>query len=174
MSQLIQTWILGLVAASFLGAIALSVCPKGRVRAVLSLLAGLITLLALIAPILEFDFEAYAQNLAFQEVQLDNRMEEIAREQERLQSLIISEQSRTYIWDKAQSIGLSHMEIHVETRRSSIGEIYPYRVRFIGVFSEEQRMEMTDYVSRTFGISGERQQWETEEPFTHEGEAYPA
>ena len=168
MGTLIQTWILGLVGASFLGAIALTVCPKGRVRAVVSLLAGLVTLIALVAPVLEFDFEAYAENLSFAEVQLDDRLEEVLREQERLQSLIISEQSRTYIWDKAQSIGLGDMEIHVETRRSPLGETYPYRVRLIGSYTPEQRVQLETYIGHTFGITTDRQGWETEVEFTEE------
>jgi len=162
LSELIQTWILGLVGASFLGAIALTVCPKGRVRAVVSLLAGLVTLLALIAPVLEFDFEAYAQNIVFSEAQLDDRIEEIQREQERLQTLIISEQSRTYIWDKAQSIGLPDLEIHVETRRSAVGEIYPYRIRLIGDVDPYQRTALEEFMEQNFGITNERQQWSIE------------
>ena len=159
MTELIRTWIMGLVAASFLSAIALTLCPKGRIRSIVGLTAGLVTVVALVAPILDFDPEAHDLNLERFAFQLDTRIEEIEREQERLRTLIISDRSRTYIWDKAQSIGAYELDIQVETRRSPDGAVYPYGVRLIGSITSEQQEILERYLSDTFGITAERQQW---------------
>lgn len=159
MTEFIRTWIMGLVAASFLSAIAMTLCPKGKVRAVVGLCAGLVTIVTLVGPILNFDYQAHFGALDDFESQLEQRLEEMEFEQERLRSIIISERSRTYIWDKAEVLGMGNVEIQVDTVRAETGELIPYRVHIGGVYTQEQREDLERYLAETFGIPRVRQHW---------------
>jgi len=157
--ELIRAWILGLTAAAFLASIAMTLAPKGRPRAVVGLVAGLVTVVALIAPILEFDYAAYARNVDAFEVSREGRNQEWEAVQERLTSRIISERSEAYIWDKAESLGLVGLDVAVETARDPDGWTIPYRVWISGEYSADQRRILSEFLAGTFGIPAERQHW---------------
>jgi len=157
--ELIRIWVLGLTGAAFLAAIAMTLTPKGRPRSVVGLVAGLVTVVALIAPILEFDYAAFAQNVSGFEVSLEARTEEWELQQERLTSLIIRERSEAYILDKAESLGLVGLDIEVATARSPDGWHYPYRVWVSGTYTSSQQRALSEFLAGTFGIPAERQYW---------------
>jgi len=164
MTELIRTWILGLTAAAFLAAIAMALTPKGRPRAVVGLVTGLVTVLALIAPILEFDYAAYAQNVSAFEVSLEARNEAWEASQDNMTSLIIRERSEAYILDKAENLGLVGLDVEVATSRNAAGWHYPDRVWIVGEVSASQRSALSEFLAGTFGIPAERQYWsETDE-----------
>ena len=159
MTELIRAWIMGLTGAAFLGAIAMLLAPRGRVRAVVGLVSGLVAVVALIAPVLEFDYGAYARNVREFEVSLELRTREWEEAQERLTSLIIRERSEAYILDKAESLGLVGLDVEVATSRDRGGWIYPYRVWLSGAYSASQRSALSEFLAGTFGIPAERQYW---------------
>ena len=159
MTELLRNWILGLTAAAFLTAIAMALTPKGRARAATGLTAGLVTIVALLAPLMEFDYFAYAGNVEEFELSLDIRVQEMEAAQERLRARIISERIEAYILDKAESVGLSDLYIRVETARQPDGWHYPYAARLYGTYTAEQRRTLETYLAETFGIPRERQIW---------------
>ena len=159
MTELIRNWILGLTAASFLGAIAMALTPKGRARAATGLVTGLVVIVALIAPVMEFDYLAYASSFEEFETSLYTRNQEMMIAQESLQARIISQRSAAYIWDKAESAGLLDLDIRVETAIRGDGRIYPYAVWLDGTYTAEQRRTIEAYLTETFGIPVERQMW---------------
>ena len=158
MAELIRTWIMGLTAAAFLTSIAMTLTPKGRPRAVVSLVAGLVTIVALVAPILEFDYEAYARNLEGFEHTLEARTAEWDAAGEDLTSRIIIERSQAYIWDKAESLGLV-VRIEVATARNEAGWEFPDRVWISGDYTDSQQRALSEFLAEVFGISAERQYW---------------
>ena len=159
MTELVRNWVLGLTGTSFLTAIAMALTPKGRVRAMTGLVAGLVTIVALISPVLDFDYLAYTDHLSGFEVSLDLRIDEMQASQERLQARLISERSATYILDKAESVGLVDLDVTVQMNPLADGTFYPYAVFLYGVYTEEQRRTLEAYLSGTFGIPLERQIW---------------
>lgn len=159
MTDLIRTWILGLTAVAFLTAIAMTLTPKGRARAVVGLVSGLVTIVALIAPIAEFDFNAYAQNFGGFEAQMETRIEEMEAAQERLTSLLISQRSQAYIWDKAERLGLGHLAVEVATTLGADGWPVPDRVWIVGAVSPGDRQILSEFLTDTFGIPVNRQYW---------------
>ncbi|MCL2568651.1 MAG: hypothetical protein FWE12_04340 [Oscillospiraceae bacterium] len=159
MTELIRIWVLGLTGAAFLAAIAMTLTPKGRPRAVVGLVAGLGTIIALIAPIVEFDYAAFSQNIAGFESSLETRTAEWEVEQERLSSLIIRERSEAYILDKAESLGLVGLDIEVATARGSDGWLYPHRIWISGPHTQSQQSALSEFLTGTFGIPVERQYW---------------
>jgi len=159
MTELIRTWIIGLTAAAFLTSLAMTLTPKGRVRTVVQLVTGLVTIAVLVSPVLDLEFAGELGSAIALEVSLDARMEELTREQESLTSLIISERSGTYILDKAESLGLVSMTVQVETISIDAGQFFPYEVWLTGDYSAEQRHLLSEFVAETFGIPAERQHW---------------
>ena len=159
MTELIRTWIMGLTAAAFLTSLAMTLTPKGRTRAVVSLVCGLVTIIALVAPLMEFDPESEFANARGFEAPSDTRMEALALEQERLTRLIISERIGTYILDKAENLGLVDLTVQVETISTEGGDFLPAEIWVAGTYSAEQRRTLSEFVTRTFGIPPEKQHW---------------
>lgn len=159
MTELIRSWIIGLTAVAFLAGIAMAITPRGRVRMVVGFACGLVTIVALLAPILEFDDVAYARHTRQQSFDWQFRLDDLEVSQERLVEHIISEQTATYIWDKATQTGITNLDITVDLARTENGELYPYAVYLNGAFTAQQRTDLTKHISETFGISAENQHW---------------
>ena len=159
MTDLIGSWVMGLASAAFINAIAMSLAPKGKSRAIVGLTCGLVTLVALIAPILEFDYEVHALHIAGPEITWDEWVDEMSIEQERLTNLIIRERSEAYILDKANSLDIAYLTVRVDTVTSSYGVIYPYEVWLTGAYTEEQQEKLGDFLTGIFGIPAQRQYW---------------
>ena len=159
MTELIRSWVFGLTGVAFINAIAMTLAPKGKSRAIVGLTCGLVTVVALIAPILDFDYEVYALHVTRLDTTLEERVEEILIGQERLADKIIRERSQAYILDKANSLDIVYLTIEVETAQSSYGVIYPQEIWLSGRYTEEQRQKLGDFLSGTFGIPAERQHW---------------
>jgi len=159
MTELVRVWVLGLTGAAFLAAIAMTLTPKGRPRAVVGLVTGMVTIVALIAPILEFDYAAYGRNVGEFEASLEVRAREWEDARERLTSRIISERSEAYILDKAESLGLVGLDVEVATARDESGWLFPDRVWLTGHYSVEQRNALSEFLAGTLGIPAERQYW---------------
>jgi len=137
----------------------MTLTPKGRPRAVVGLVAGLVTVVALIAPILEFDYEAYARNMEDFEHNLEVRAERWEVVGEDLTSRIIIERSQAYIWDKAESLGLGNLDIEVATAHTEAGWIFPDRVWISGDYTTNQQRALSAFLVEVFGIPAERQYW---------------
>jgi len=112
-----------------------------------------------VAPVLDFDYDAYALHLGGPDITWEERVMEMELLQERLQDGIIRERSEAYILDKANFLDMGDLTVRVETARSSYGVIYPYEVWLTGTYTEAQRREMEAFLAATFGISAPRQHW---------------
>jgi len=158
-TELIRNWVLGITAAAFITAIAMALTPKGRTRAAVALVAGLVTIVVLISPILEFDYAAHGVHLSDFQASLDLRQEEMETASKSLQARIISQRSLAYILDKAESVGLPDLDIRIQTKAGLDGFVVPYSIYLTGAYSEEQRRTLEAYLTGTFGIPIERQIW---------------
>jgi len=159
MTELIRNWVLGLTAASFITGIAMAIAPKGRSRAATALVSGLVTIVVLIAPILDFDHTAYMQDFVETEVSVTLRTEEMENASKSLQARIISERSIAYILDKAESVGLPNLDIRIQTKAGADGFVVPYAIYLTGEYTLEQRRTLEAYLVGTFGIPIQRQTW---------------
>ena len=159
MTELIRNWILGLTAASFITAIAMAIAPKGRSRAATALVSGLVTIVVLLAPILDFDHTAHMAEFGEFEVSFTLAAEEMENASKSLQARIISERSMAYILDKAESVGLPNLDIRIQTKAGADGFVIPYAIYLTGVYTEEQKRTLEAYLAGTFGIPSERQTW---------------
>ena len=74
---------------------------------------------------------------------------------------VIKQKTRTYIWDKAQELGLA---AEIDVTVSTDGAYpYPAAVCVKGAFTEAQRQTLSRYIEENLAIGKEQQTW-TNEP----------
>ncbi len=161
--DVIRQWVLGLAGAALVGAAASVITPEGRVKKVVTLVCGIVTILALISPLGDLDYPELSRSMA--------RYRENARAQtasagetgEMLARLIIEDECAAYILDKGAGIGIAPLELSVLAKWSTDGYWYPYgaEIRAPGV-SESARRELTRYIEAGLGIPEQMQNWYTE------------
>lgn len=154
-----RTWILGLAGAAVFCALAGELTPRGMVKNVQKALCGVVMALALLGPLLDFDYSAYSLNLARYREQgesLSGRGEEISRELDRT---IIEDGCETYILDKAQSLGLTLEGARVRLEWSGEGLWYPVAAELDGEYDEA----LSRALESELGIGREAQSWRSDE-----------
>lgn len=101
MDQL-KTWLLGVIFTSFACALAGELVPKGRERALVRMVSGLLTVLALLRPLGLIEREPVSISVG----DFSRQAEVYRQEQKNTLSDIIAERLATYIWDKATGLGV--------------------------------------------------------------------
>ena len=155
MTEWIRTWVLGLAGASLFCAVATELTPKGPVKSVVRTLCGVVLASALLGPLLRFDFSGYALNLArarAQAAEVSAQAGEISAELDRR---VIEARVRTYILDKAQSLGCAVSDARVTLRWSTEGFWYPVSVELDGTFDRQ----LSDDIAAELGVGREAQSW---------------
>jgi len=161
--ELIRTWILGLTGAAVITGLALSLTPKSRVRSVMRLVCGAVMIIALIKPVLEFDFETYSVGLAQYRADMD-RITAAAREtSDRLQRTIIEEECSAYILDKARILGLDCTVAAVTVKWGDEGYWYPYEAHLQIKGPDQQKNNLAGLIEAELGIPRGRQYWSNDE-----------
>ena len=159
MIELIKDWVLGVAAAAFITGIALSITPQGKLRRVVSLVCGFMTIAVMLGPLKDFDLGSYSSFA----VEFNNLTEgygvNLENENERLVKAIIEEQSAAYILDKATQLGIENLIVTVETKAGDGDYPYPWRAELGGEATEQQRRSLGQYMESELGIPAERQHW---------------
>lgn len=157
MTQTIRSYLLGVIAVSILTVIVKSVVPSGAVKRAASVICGVLLMLCALSPLLSIDTEQIAQSIARTRMQTEAMQTGVEVKNRELVSSIIKEKTRTYIWDKAASLGL---DITVEVEMRDDGEYpYPYAVTLTGQPNEQQRLSLTRTIAADLAIPAERQAW---------------
>ena len=152
-------YIVKLLAASMLCAMVLQIVgTKSSYAGVVKLVCGVFITLAVVSPWFHFsvrpydDFPADFTSMAQQAV---NDGENSATQMLRG---IISEQTRTYILHKAQSLGI---QLEVDVLLSDGDLPTPCGVRLKGNISPYAKQVMSTYLTENLNIPSEEQQWIT-------------
>lgn len=162
MIDMIRGWLLGIVGAAILSAIAMSLTPKGRVRDVTRLVCGIVMALSLIQPVLKLDFDAYSLNLSEYRGAADSITDSIQENNDRLSRLIIEEECAAYILDKAQVLGLTAVTASVTAKWGDEGCWYPYEAMLDIQGAQSDKDRLAAIIESELGIPRERQSWSTE------------
>lgn len=156
----ITEWLTGLTAAALLGVIATGMAGEDN-RAV-RLTVGLVLLLVLSSPIAAFDLTDVSQMLAKARTEADMAVTNIEVENQELLACIISEQTATYILDKAESLGM-HLSVKVETRQGTYYP-YPFSVTLEGNTTTAQRQQLSAWITEQLAIAEENLIWKELNP----------
>lgn len=159
MTDIIRQWVLGLAGAALFCAVMTELTPKGTVKNVVKVLCGMVMALALVSPLLKADVGTYALNMAkYREnaLAVSGQGKEIS---DRLSRTIIEDECRTYILDKAASLGAQLSDAAVTLKWSSEGLWYPVGCTLTGQYDAA----LEKAISAELGIAPEAQEWVSDE-----------
>lgn len=151
-----------LCAVSLLCGAALSILPEGGVKRVAEILCTASLILAIASPIKEIEMDDYALESA----RLRQLEESLSREGleagERLNRIVIEQQYKAYIMDKAAELGIGSIEADIDVQWSLEGFWVPWEARLSCRCDEDIRQKLADILMSDLGIPYERQRWNGE------------
>lgn len=158
MMEQMSSWLSSVVAVSLLVFLLRQLLPEGSLRGIGEFTGGLVLLAALLQPLKGMvPDEMVAEAFSWQD-QIYEAQEELEEQQIQALSDGIAGTTASYIWDKADELGLQ-LHAVVETREAADGVPVPWSVTLEGVYSPE----LAVWMEEELGIPRERQVW-------HEGE----
>ena len=156
MMESVRTWLLSLAGVALLTVLASLFPTSESLRRVTKLAGGVALTCLLFSPLVTFDYDAYAAALQDYHVSVSTDGA-VSDSSERLQRTVIESEMRTYILDKASSLGMQiSVELEMETRAATP---YPSGVTIRGAATPTQKQQLQTYLEQTFAIAPERQVW---------------
>lgn len=158
----LRGWLLGVIAAAILTALADSVMPSGAVKRVGKLVCGLMLLAAVFSPLPGFEIRESAQWLEEYMLALDAQEGELERQRQRQLKEVMEEEFAAYISDKAAQIG-AQCRVEVACEPAGDGVFLPVRAELTGTFPGGTRQELERLLRTELEIPAENQIYRTEE-----------
>ncbi len=151
-----KEWLVGAAAASVLSALALALCPEGRVKSVLRLVCGIVCALALASPVLRLDVREISAGMAAYG-QTARRITENEEEAEKmLERTYIEERCAAYILDKAAALDVPLAGASVLARWDETDRVwYPWEAELDGVYDEA----LARAIEADLGVPAGSQRW---------------
>ena len=157
----IRNWVIGVVCAAMLIAVADSITPAGTVKKLGKFTGGMVLLLAVISPFLGLDYEALSialtENRSGRFESPGQKADELSAQ---MMKTIIVEQAGAYILDKATDLG-AVCSVEVTCGMSENHVPYPAAVTVTGNLTESQRERLSRIMEADLAISPEMQTFES-------------
>ena len=118
MTETLRSWVFGIVGASFITAITQAITPEVRAKRVVATACGFVMLLAILSPILSFDYGSFRQNLTRYSDDAEAITQQLDAANENLERSIIAERFAAYISDKSVARSVTAVSVVVEVERS--------------------------------------------------------
>ena len=166
MIQGARQWLLGVVLTAFAGGLARQLAPKGRERALVGLVCGLLLTLALLEPLAELEWAAAARD--WPGPAQAALAESYRQEGQAALSAVIAEKTEAYILDKADRLGL-RCAVEVAVSAGESGIPLPDAVTIRGGYSAA----LAACIEEEVGVPPEKQIWLEEEAWKRENEINP-
>lgn len=148
----VREWLVSVVCAAMLIAVAENTAPAGNLRKITSVTGGLILLIVLVRPLIGVDFESLFADYDICAREVELRQEELEEDYIRQVRLLIEQRIAAYISDKAEVMGAACCA-KVECRISENGLPVPYRVIVHGTAPQE----LKNWIRQELDIPEERQ-----------------
>lgn len=159
MSAVLRDWVLGLTGAALVSAAARMLAPEGRVKRVVALVCGLVTILALISPLRRLDAESFAAFAARYREEGRAAAAGAQISEEKLLRRIIEERTAAYILDKGRSLGIDDLRVTVTAEKLEDGTFVPKSARLTTKAGETARRKLGEIIEAELGISPEELDW---------------
>jgi hypothetical protein len=159
LTEALRSWIIGIAGAAMVTAAAMAMTPEGKVKKVVSLICGLMTILALIKPISGFDYTAFSKYLAQYKNDAQEYSGAMASKNENLTRRIIEDKCQAYILDKGKSLAITDLDVTVTAEWSKDGYWYPSGASLITNADTEARNKLSRSIEAELGISPEELIW---------------
>jgi len=147
-NNLLKSWILGIVCASFIAAIMQAITPEIRAKRVVTLACGVLIMVAVAKPIINMDYSGislYQAQLKADGAALAARLDET---NENLTLALIERSFAAYISDKGKALGVEITAVEV----SLTADREPESVAITALADAEQRFVIEREVAVTFGV----------------------
>ena len=154
-------WLTGVVLTAFAGSLARSLAPKGRGEAAVRLASGLLLALAVLQPLGSLAGASADLGLADLTRDAQEQAERWRGENQAALSAIIEERCASYIWDKADRLGLA-CRVSVRCAPGEGGVPLPDTVTVAGPYSEA----LSAWIQEEVGIPAEKQIWLEEDTWS--------
>ena len=155
MMEVLRTWLFGLTAVSLLLALAEALVSQEGIRRVLRLAGGVLMIVVLLQPVVQIDLEDLSLSLEAYQQEVETLTEEYAQQQETQLSAGIEAELASYIWDKAQALGLD-CQVSVTVETGADGVPAPRSVDITGEYSEA----LSEIIEKDLGVPREQQNWQ--------------
>ncbi len=155
MIALLRSWLFGLTALSALLALAEGLVTQEGIRRVLRLTGGVLMILVLLRPVVRMDLENLHFSLDALRQEAETLEEEYTRQQAEQLSAGIEEELASYIWDKAQALGLD-CQVSVTVETGADGVPAARSVDITGEYSEA----LSEIIEKDLGVPREQQNWQ--------------
>ena len=156
----IRTWLLAIIAASILCALAERVMPPGPVKRVGGLTCGLVLLWTILTPVARPDRGAGRAWLEDYLAALEQREMELSDQVDQGRKVLIEQEYAAYIVDKA-----AEWELNCTARvkcRAEEGLYIPDETMVAGPFSDVEQSRLTQMIREDLGVPAERQTYYAE------------
>ena len=158
----LRTWLLSLMFAAVLCAIARALMPAGPVKRAGGLICGLVMLSAVLAPAVQLSSAAAEAWTAQWSEGQAQREEELRQGVNEEMKRIIEQEFAAYIVDKAAEFGLD-CTAQVTCEAAEDGLCLPVRAEVTGPLSQADQDRLTQLLQEELGIPAEGQVYHIEE-----------
>ena len=158
----VRGWLLTVIGASLICALADALMPPGAVRRVGKLVCGLVLLGVVLSPLTEVDLPGGQRWVTDYLASLEARESDLTETVNSQMKIIIEREYAAYIVDKAARLGLT-CDPRVECGLSEEGLYFPVRVRVSGALTEEERARLAGMIAEDLGVPESEQLYITEE-----------
>lgn len=155
-------WLLAVISASLICALADALMPPGAVRRVGRLVCGLVLLGAILPPLASLDLSGGRRWLEDYLASLEDREAELTQTVNSQMKIIIEQEYAAYIVDKAAGLGLT-CELRVECGLSEEGLYLPARAEVSGPLTEEEQAQVFRMIEEDLGVPESELLYITEE-----------
>lgn len=160
MTDAIKSWLLTMTGVALITTIASFFATSGSMKRVLKLIGGVAMAIALLSPLLKFDFAAYAASLQLYNGSAAWDSTAVEETEKRLNRTIIESECSAYILDKAAQLGVPLTGVQVAVQWSTTdGVWYPCAATLTQPAGAEKSAALADIIEADLGISSERQEW---------------
>ena len=153
----VRQYIFGILCCALLSAGIKSIpISSGAMKTVLNRMCGILVVLSVLSPLLKFEFpnlQNWESTIGLDSQALVASGQQMAREQE---TEIISQQTRSYILDKAEALGAV---IEAQVDLSDERPFVPVSVTIKGNLSPYARQMLENLIQNDLGIRKEDQVW---------------
>ena len=158
-----QTALRSLIALSFVGGLALFLCPKGGPGQILKLLVTAVLISALITPLRDLDYDF----LSLEEAKFSSAeaglLQEAQQRESALKKQLFTQNCERYIEARAEELGVRIRRITVDVIGAGEEDWAPYSVRLEASGSPEAMEALCQLIRDTLGVPAERQVWSADE-----------
>lgn len=162
MTAFLKSWLLGMVCAAMILALAESLVAEGRLRRLCRLAGGLVMVLAAVSPVLRTDLSdipGWSASLSG----AANYAAALEEQNDFLYRNIIAEQTAAYIADKAAEMGVA-CTARVTVEPDPDGTPLPAAAAIRGRWTQEQRTALSALLEQELGLDPARIEFEETQP----------